>query len=290
MARELGLSPHSLTKNIPSPSERWKAPVEDWVRGLHLKKFGARAPHRTPPPAVAPASAPPPIAAAPFDELTAAQDELLDRMQHGEIEPEFASAEMDRLERETPVSSGEIEHENQRMLRRRDCFRRFADLFAAVAAKLDFVQRVVLFGSVAAPLQKEVPRFSRLRRERVAVWHECKDVDLALWVSDLTRLRELKRAVADTTNQWQAIAALETLPGIPHHQVDVFILEPATDRYRGNLCHYGQCPKGKPECAVAGCGAQPFLRLYDDFQFDRFAPLRAPAVVLFDRISRDAKS
>ena len=67
-------------------------------------------------------------------------------------------------------------------------------------------------------------------------------------------------------------------------------MEPHTDRYRGNLCIFGQCPKGKPECAVAGCGAQPFLRLYEDFHFDRYAPLRAPAIVLFDRPARVAGS
>ena len=42
MAKELGLSPQSLTKNIPNRAEPWKAPVEDWVRRLHLKKFGVR--------------------------------------------------------------------------------------------------------------------------------------------------------------------------------------------------------------------------------------------------------
>jgi hypothetical protein len=115
------------------------------------------------------------------------------------------------------------------------------------------------------------------------VWHECKDVDLAVWVTDLTRLRQLKRAVSDATNLWQVLAHQKNLSGIPHHAVDVFIMEPVTNRYRGNLCHYGQCPKGKPECQVAGCGAQPFLRLYDDFKFDRFAPFGEHAVTLFDR-------
>lgn len=42
MAKELGLSPRSLFKNIPSPKEQWKAPVEGWVRGIYEKRFGAR--------------------------------------------------------------------------------------------------------------------------------------------------------------------------------------------------------------------------------------------------------
>lgn len=38
MARELGLSPRSLIKNIPFPREQWKAPVEDWVRAIYEKR------------------------------------------------------------------------------------------------------------------------------------------------------------------------------------------------------------------------------------------------------------
>jgi len=44
MAKELGMTPKSLTKNIPSPSQQWKASVKDWVRGLYEKKFGDRIP------------------------------------------------------------------------------------------------------------------------------------------------------------------------------------------------------------------------------------------------------
>ena len=38
MARELGLSPRSLIKNIPSPKEQWKAPVDDWYRIIYEKR------------------------------------------------------------------------------------------------------------------------------------------------------------------------------------------------------------------------------------------------------------
>ncbi len=38
MAKELGLGPRSLIKNIPAPTQQWKAPVEDWVRDLHEKR------------------------------------------------------------------------------------------------------------------------------------------------------------------------------------------------------------------------------------------------------------
>lgn len=219
----------------------------------------------------------------PVNQLEAAQDELMQRAEAEDLDGEEFALAMDQLERNTPVSQGEIDDENRLLVRRRDCFRRFAGLFAGVAAQLDFVERIVLFGSVAAPLRKEIPRFARLRRARVVVWHECKDVDVAIWLSDFTRLRELKRAVNRTVNQWQQIAVKEHLPGIPHHQLDVFLMEPVTNRYRGNLCRFSQCPKGKRECEVAGCGAQPFLQLYEDFSFDPHALLSPHAVVLFDR-------
>ena len=41
MARELGLNPRSLIKNIPSPQQRWKAPVGVWVRQIYEKQKGA---------------------------------------------------------------------------------------------------------------------------------------------------------------------------------------------------------------------------------------------------------
>jgi hypothetical protein len=38
MAKELGLNPRSLIKNISSRSEPWKAPVAVWIRELHRKR------------------------------------------------------------------------------------------------------------------------------------------------------------------------------------------------------------------------------------------------------------
>lgn len=40
MAKELGMKPKSLLKNIPSPQEKWKAPVKVWIRDLYEEKFG----------------------------------------------------------------------------------------------------------------------------------------------------------------------------------------------------------------------------------------------------------
>ncbi|TYS17025.1 hypothetical protein FZC78_10370 [Rossellomorea vietnamensis] len=40
MAKELGMTPKSLIKNIPSANQQWKAPVKIWVRDLYEGKFG----------------------------------------------------------------------------------------------------------------------------------------------------------------------------------------------------------------------------------------------------------
>ena len=37
-AKRLGLNPRSLVKNIPSKSEPWKAPVNEWLREIEEKR------------------------------------------------------------------------------------------------------------------------------------------------------------------------------------------------------------------------------------------------------------
>ena len=38
MAKELGLNPRSLIKNIPNKAELWKAPVHVWVREMYERR------------------------------------------------------------------------------------------------------------------------------------------------------------------------------------------------------------------------------------------------------------
>lgn len=40
MAKEMGLNPKSLIKNIPNKSEMWKAPVKDWIHDMYEKRNG----------------------------------------------------------------------------------------------------------------------------------------------------------------------------------------------------------------------------------------------------------
>jgi hypothetical protein len=118
------------------------------------------------------------------------------------------------------------------------------------------VQRVAAFGSVAQPLEMEVPCFGQFRRHGVEVWHECADLDLAVWMTDLSRLKELKNAMA----RGLSVVQNTSWGGAAHHQVDVDILDAGLGANWGWLCIFGQCPKnGKRECLVPACGGQPFL-------------------------------
>jgi hypothetical protein len=180
---------------------------------------------------------------------------------------------------EGPPDEHDMAEENESLLRRREQFRVAAEYVARAFAALPEVQKVVLFGSVAAPLEKEVPRFRNFRRAGVALYHECKDVDLAVWVNDLDNLKELGRARGQALNRLLA----ETDIGVAHHQVDVFLMEPGSDRYLGRLCTFGTCPKGKPECLVPGCGRSLFLRQHVDFRLRRDALRPDRVELLFDR-------
>ena len=116
------------------------------------------------------------------------------------------------------------------------------------------------------------------RRTRIALWHECKDVDLALWLDHLDSLDRLRRARARALRSLWDEAAI----GIASHQVDVFILEPVTDRYLGRLCDFNACPKGKAECRVPGCGDVALLR-QEGFRWRAESLAEGRAVRLFER-------
>jgi len=173
----------------------------------------------------------------------------------------------------------EIEETAEAMLRQQRNFRRASEYVSRGLAALSVVQRVVLFGSVVAPLAKEIPRFTRLRRAGVLVWHECRDVDLAVWVSDCASLATLRKAQA------RALSELfeDHNIGVAHHQLDIHLLEAGTDRHLGQLCHYGTCPKGKPECRVPGCGQALFLQRFEDYSFEPARLASDPTATLFDR-------
>ena len=179
-----------------------------------------------------------------------------------------------------PPEEEEIDEENCLMLRQQCRFRWAAQAIAVFWSEVPEVRKVAAFGAAAEPLIKEVPRFRQFRRHGVEVFHECADLDMAVWLTRLDELKSLKRAMG------HALALVEDAPygGVAHHQVDVHVFDAAGGDYRGRLCFFGQCPKaGKRECFVRGCGERPFLRQFADYRFRPAQFDAEPKVILFDR-------
>jgi hypothetical protein len=176
-------------------------------------------------------------------------------------------------------SRRDVAEENRRQLKQQHDFRVAADAVAAALARFAEVEKIALFGSVARPLVCEVPRFQPYRRLGIEVLHECRDVDLAVWLTGVDRLRDLGRARSQATGRlFESVGV-----GVAQHQVDVFLFAVSDGRYLGRLCSFATCPKGKPECSVPGCGETAFLKQHHDFVLA--ADALENAVVLFDRRS-----
>lgn len=158
-----------------------------------------------------------------------------------------------------------LRQDNAHLLLTQRNFRRAADVITNAWSSFPQVVAIAVIGSVAKPLWKEVPRFAPYRRRGIPLWHECKDLDLALWLDDLTVLGELRRAKAAAL---RAEHERQRDFGVADHQVDVFLFEPGSDAYLGRLCHFNRCPKSRPECAAPGCGATPFMRQFPEFEVD----------------------
>ena len=179
------------------------------------------------------------------------------------------------------TSRAGIEEQNRLLLDRYRDFRVAADAVAVAWRSHPDVLAISLIGSVVRDSWKEVPRFPAYRRARIELWHECKDLDLALWLSDLSDLNGLRGRCATALRKLMERERI----GVAAHQVDVFVLEPETDRYLGRLCDFNACPKGKRECEVPGCGNVPFLRQHEEFEWWTESLASGRAVRLFDRAS-----
>jgi hypothetical protein len=177
------------------------------------------------------------------------------------------------------VTQKQIAEEDRQMLDRQAHFRLAADAVTAALAGFPEVEKVALIGSVARPLWREVPRFAPFRQQRIRIWHECKDVDLAVWLDDLGRLQALNRARSQAVQRLYA----EKQVGVAHHQVEIFVMKAGSDDYLGRLCTFAQCPKGKRECLVPGCGRAPFLRQHAEFTLWRDALDEDRIMRLYDR-------
>ncbi len=176
----------------------------------------------------------------------------------------------------------QIADEDARMVERQRIFRVLADRLAAALAEVDFVEKVALIGSVAGDLRREVPRFQPFRRLGIEIAHECKDLDLAVWVSRVDRLEDLKHVRARVSRELLA----ENNIGVPEQQIELFLID-AVDagRYVGRVCYFRSCPRGHRDCTAKGCGARPFLKQMDGFEFWPSTLAPANSVPLFERAS-----
>lgn len=165
----------------------------------------------------------------------------------------------------------EIEQQNRYLLDQQRRFRVAADVAADAWMAFPEIHAVAVIGSVAKALWKEVPRFSDFRRAGIEVWHECHDLDLALWIDTQQRLGAIRRAASRALRDAFESGADTS---VTDHQLDIFMFDPANDAYLGRLCSFNQCPKGKQDCAVPGCGAIAFNKVIDGFapRTDLLAP------------------
>lgn len=196
---------------------------------------------------------------------------------------EFESTDYKQLwrqEQQKALTPAGIAEQNSILLRRYRNFRNVADLVVRAWHRHPDVVAVSLVGSVARKPWKEVPRFEPYRRRRIELWHECGDLDLAVWVSGTRDLNTLRKAQAKAVSSFRD----ELGGGVASHQVEAFLLDSHTSKYLGRLCQFGRCPKpGKWQCKVPGCGSAPFLRKVRGFQWRRETIAKDRSVRLFDR-------
>ncbi len=281
MAKQLGFSPKTLIANQPGPNEPWKAPVKDWVRSLHEKKFEKRE-GGSPGPDLKTKTKPERMGSPVSDEATVLEwDRMLEDLPLHLYPEGYQGPFQDFEESHSKPDREEIDEEDFMMLRRQKAFRMAAHYAARLFSGFPWVERVSLFGSVALPLTRQIPRFHQFRRHKIEIWHECKDVDVAVWISQPDQLQLLRKARS------QAVALLQqdtaNVVCVAHLQMDVFLLEAGSNQYLGNLCIYGECPKGKPECRVPQCGSHPFLQIFQDFHFQPQALDPGRSKLLFSR-------
>ena len=193
-------------------------------------------------------------------------------------EPDWKQVE--RLEQERAPTRAGIEEQNAFLLQRYRDFRRAADMIVDAWRQHSDVTAIALVGSVARAPWKEVPRFQPYRRKGIELWHECKDLDLAVWLDGTTDLEALRKSKNCAVSRFVD----RSRGGIAGHQVDVFLLDDASGRHMGRLCEFNRCPKPrKRECLVPHCGSEPFLRRVQGFRWRSDTISADRSVRLFDR-------
>lgn len=263
MAIDLGMSAASILHEHATADDRGDLLLLEWLEDRFFAKHG----HYSP----ASGATPENQAEHPAENsLLTDHSDAISRMCHelGIREDdddafELAGELIEKRERETPVSYGEIHEEDRRMLRRQMDFRNAARAVAGHLAAMPEVRQVRLFGSVALPLWKEVPCHPRLRQRNIRVFHECVNIDLAVWVTSPAIAERMRKVGSQVVND---LNAQDINLHIAHYIFSIHLVDQTRGRDLGMVCHFNQCPKHKSECQVPGCGAHRFVQILPGFQ------------------------
>ena len=209
---------------------------------------------------------------------------LLDSVQiEGDPEIERLSEIIDRLGyNETPAENADLQ--DRLSLRLQKFYRIVAGQVADEMSKIDWVTRIVLFGSAGKPLKKDFRRYLTYSRRKTEIWHECRDIDLAVWVERQDSLLDLYRARGTAVKECSMI--YPGISGLPHFLVEVHIMDTGTNQHLGELCLYKECPRyGVRECRAAnGCGSTSLLRTLPEFFLRSKALDESQSMELFRKI------
>ena len=285
LAEELGLTPGGIEAEFRQSQPGEDRLLLEWVEDLAFEKLGRYHP-------VDEKATPEDQQQHPAEHsLLRNSGELIDEcLREAGFDPESGEGpedwhdtvarRLEEIEILTPASYGEIHKEDMAMLRRQSDFRKAATLLAKKLGEMEEVRSVVLFGSVALPLWKEVPRFARMRHRRIKIYHECQNIDLAIHVTHAGRAEAMRKACSRLVSE---LVDHDIHLSIAHHLFCLHLIDAGTDQYLGMVCHYNQCPKHKEPCRVPGCGERKFVQILPWFHFkpERLNPHNG--LVLFDR-------
>ncbi|HKX63598.1 MAG TPA: hypothetical protein VJS65_17200, partial [Verrucomicrobiae bacterium] len=251
MAKQLGLSPRALMKNRPSPSQQWKAPVKQWIRHLHAKRFGQKNP---PTPSHSNRPAKPRFP----------DDDPWD-------DPEKFRADMNALlpsvefDLALQVPPDDPEWQNLRMGRRQKNLCWTATALTVGLREVPVVDRITLYGSVAHAL-RDFMDLPWSAPESIMI---CHTLNLALWLTD-TSEQTLATLALITRQTLASLADFERI-AFGEERLELLILQAGTNQFLGRL----RLPVSTSEV--------PGLEVPVDYLF-RLEPLVEPqAVRLFQR-------
>lgn len=263
MAIDLGMSAGSIVQEHATAEDRGDLLLLEWVEDRFFAKHGHYAP-------VSDASPENQAEHPAENSLLTDPGEAISKMcyemgirEDDDDAFELAGELIQQRERETPVSYGEIHEEDQRMLRRQMGFRNAARAVTARLATIPEVHEVRIFGSVALPLWKEVPRHSRLRHKNIRIYHECANIDLAVRVTSPSGAERMRKACSQVVND---LNEQDIYLNIAHHSFSIHLIDQTHNRYLGVVCHFNKCPKHKFECRVPECGANRFVQILPWFR------------------------